>query len=132
MSLAIAIHPELAKAFPSPVPAESPDGVTGRLGLALLTVMATRSEVLGAPLVRTGWLERVRSRPAGCCSSEASSRCSSCSSLGSASAASAVAPSETVAILAHRLFGLDIGGDLVDRRPRRSSSTSACPGSCRR
>ena len=71
--------------------------------------MATRTDVLGAPLAHPGWLERARSRPGALV-------------VGSVVAlfvvlvlavglgTVAVAPGDTVAILAHRLLGLEIGG----------------------
>ena len=71
--------------------------------------MATRSEVLGAPLVRTGWLERARSRP-GVLFVGGVVALFVVLILGVGLGSVWVAPSETVAILAHRLFGLDIGG----------------------
>ena len=63
VALAVAIHPELASAFPSAVPAESPDA-SPTASASLLTGMATRSEALGTSLAHAGWLERA-SFPAG-------------------------------------------------------------------
>ena len=71
--------------------------------------MATRSEVLGAPLVRSGWLEWARSRP-GVLFAGSIVALVVVLILGVGLGSVAVAPSETVAILAQRLFGLDLGG----------------------
>jgi iron complex transport system permease protein len=71
--------------------------------------MATRSEVLGAPLLRSGWLERARSRP-GALFAGGLAALIVVLILGVGLGSVAVAPSDTVAILAHRLFGLDLGG----------------------
>ena len=71
--------------------------------------MATRSEVLGGPLLRHGWLEHARSRP-GALFAGSVVALIVVLILGVGLGSVAVAPSETVAILAHRLFGLDLGG----------------------
>ncbi len=70
--------------------------------------MATRTDVLGAPLARTGPLERVRSRPAILLVGSVVALFVVLI-LGVALGSVAVAPTETVAILAHRLLGLDLG-----------------------
>ncbi len=70
--------------------------------------MATRTEVLGAPLARTGPLERVRSRPAILLGGSVVALFVVLI-LGVALGSVAVAPADTVAILAHRLLGLDLG-----------------------
>ncbi|MEO8230027.1 MAG: iron chelate uptake ABC transporter family permease subunit [Chloroflexota bacterium] len=71
--------------------------------------MATRSEVLGAPLVRSGWLEWARSRP-GVLFAGSIVALVVVLILGVGLGSVAVAPAETVAILAQRVFGLDLGG----------------------
>lgn len=71
--------------------------------------MATRSEVLGAPLSGAGWLERARSSP-GVLLAGGLVTLVVVLVLGVGLGSVAVAPADTVAILAHRLFGLDIGG----------------------
>lgn len=71
--------------------------------------MATRSGVLGPPLVRRGWLEWARSRP-GVLFAGGVVALVVVLILGVGLGSVAVAPSDTVAILAQRLFGLDLGG----------------------
>ena len=70
--------------------------------------MATRTDVIGAPLARTGPLERVRSRPAILLVGSVVALFVVLI-LGVALGSVAVAPADTVAILAHRLLGLDLG-----------------------
>lgn len=70
--------------------------------------MATRSEVLGAPLIRSGWLERARSRP-GLLFTGSVVALFVVLILGIGLGSVAVAPADTIAILAHRLLGLDLG-----------------------
>lgn len=70
--------------------------------------MATRSEVLGAPLIRSGWLERARSRP-GLLFAGSVVALFVVLILGIGLGSVAVAPADTIAILAHRLFGLELG-----------------------
>lgn len=71
--------------------------------------MATRSEALAGPLIRSGWLERARSRP-GALFVGGVVALFAVLILGVGLGSVAVAPADTVAILAHRLFGLDLGG----------------------
>jgi len=70
--------------------------------------VATRTDVIGAPLARTGPLERVRSRPAILLVGSVVALFVVLI-LGVALGSVAVAPADTVAILAHRLLGLDLG-----------------------
>src|SRR6476659_619395 len=70
--------------------------------------MATRSEVLGAPRVHSGWLERARTRP-GFLVAGSIVALVVVLVLGVGLGTVAVAPLDTVAILAHRLLGLDLG-----------------------
>ncbi len=70
--------------------------------------MATRTDVLGAPLARTGPLERVRARPAILLVGSVVALLVVLI-LGVALGSVAVAPADTIAILAHRLVGLDLG-----------------------
>ena len=70
--------------------------------------MATRSEVLGAPLIRSGWLERARSRP-GLLFAGSVVALFVVLILGIGLGSVAVAPADTIAILAHRLLGLELG-----------------------
>lgn len=70
--------------------------------------MATRSEALGTPLAHPGWLERVRSRPAGLLVVGVIALFVVLI-LGVGLGSAPVAPAETVAILVHRLFGIDLG-----------------------
>ena len=78
---------------------------------------------------RAGRLARAP-RPAGRArASSGSSRSSARSPGRRPSGRVAIAPGDTLAILAHRLFGLDCRRDLDRRRPRRSSWTCGCRGS---
>ncbi len=70
--------------------------------------MATRSEVLGAPRVHPGWLERARTRP-GLLVTGSVVALVVVLILGVGLGTVAVAPVDTIAILAHRLLGLDLG-----------------------
>lgn len=70
--------------------------------------MATRTDVLGAAVARTGWLEHARSRP-GILLVGSVVALFAVLILGVGMGSVAVAPADTVAILAHRLFGLDLG-----------------------
>jgi ABC-type Fe3+-siderophore transport system permease subunit len=71
--------------------------------------VATRTDVLGAPLAHPGWLERARSRP-GLLVAGSVVALLLVLVLGVGLGTVAVAPGDTVAILAHRLLGLDLGG----------------------
>jgi cobalamin transport system permease protein len=71
--------------------------------------VATRTDVLGAPLAHPGWLERARSRP-GVLLVGSVVALLVVLVLGVGLGTVAVAPGDTVAILAHRLLGLDLGG----------------------
>ncbi len=70
--------------------------------------MATRTDVLGVPLARMGLFERTRSRP-GILLLASVVALFVVLILGVGMGSVAVAPVDTLAILAHRLFGLDLG-----------------------
>jgi iron complex transport system permease protein len=70
--------------------------------------MATRSEALGAHLAGTGWLERARSSP-GALLAGGVVALVLVLVLGVGLGSVPVAPVDTLAILADRLFGLDLG-----------------------
>ena len=71
--------------------------------------MATRGEVLGVPLAGTGWLERARARPWLLLGGSLIALVVALV-LGVGLGSVPVAPSETIAILAHRLLGIELGG----------------------
>jgi len=71
--------------------------------------MATRSETLGMPRAGTGWLERARSRP-GALVVGGLVALVVVLVLGVGLGSVTIAPADTLAILAHRLLGLEVGG----------------------
>ncbi len=71
--------------------------------------MATRSETLGMPRAGTGWLEGARSRP-GALVVGGLVALVVVLVLGVGLGSVTIAPADTLAILAHRLLGLEVGG----------------------